>query len=151
MADHAQIAHLKKGWQEEVLAECRELPCIARAAKMVGVSRRTVYNYRQSDSGFAEALKDALDEGVETCEAEMHRRAFEGTVVPKTVAGKREEVREYSDVLAIFLAKAHKPEKYRDHFSVEHRGNASHPIEVAGLDRIMEQWMSRKGQSDRKA
>ena len=140
MAENAQVARLKKGWQDEVFAECRKIPNIARAAKNVGVSRGTIYNHRESDPEFAKALKDALDEGVENCEEELHRRAFEGTLVPKTVAGKREEIRQYSDVLAMFLLKAHKPEKYRDHHSIEHKGSIRKPLEVAGLDRIMEQW-----------
>jgi len=114
----------------------------------VGVARRTVYNHRESDPDFAKALKDALEEGVEHCEGEAHRRAFEGRMVPKTVAGEREEVRMFSDLLTIFLMKAHNPAKYRDHFSVEHKGSIARPVEVAGLDRIMEQWMARNG--DRK-
>jgi hypothetical protein len=54
------------------------------------------------------------DAGVDLLEAELHKRAFEG--VERPVYYKGEQVgtwRFYSDALAMFLLKAHRPERYR--------------------------------------
>ena len=53
-------------------------------------------------------------------EAEAHRRAFQGTTKPVFFqGGECGEIREYSDGLAQFLLKAHRPEKYRERSQVD--------------------------------
>lgn len=71
-----------------------------------------MYKLRKSDPYFAEAWSKALEMGIEALEDEMHRRAFEGVVVTNQYGTHRK----YSDVLAIFLMKAHKPDKYCDRY-----------------------------------
>ena len=90
---------------------------VARACRKAGIPRRTVYHWRDADPHFAREWDDALEDGIDLLEAELHRRAFEG--VEKPVWHKGEQVgttRHYSDALAMFLLKAHRPERYRDNY-----------------------------------
>lgn len=53
--------------------------------------------------------------GVSALEDEAHRRAFDGVDEPVFYKGEDcGAVKKYSDTLAIFLLKAHAPEKYRE-------------------------------------
>lgn len=108
-----------KDWRPIVLDALRDIPNIVRAAKIAGISRRTIYLKTETDPVFKSEVDEALKTGIEHCESEVHRRAFEGNDVPKTIAGQRELVREYSDTLAIFLLKAHCPEKYRERYETQ--------------------------------
>ena len=88
---------------------------VSAACRKAGIRRRTAYNWRNADPRFAQEWDDALDDGIDAMEAELHRRAFEG--VEKPVWHKGEQVgtvRHYSDGLAMFLLKAHRPARYRD-------------------------------------
>ena len=90
---------------------------VAAACRDAGVPRRTVYDWRDADPDFARRWNDALDDGIDLLEAMLHRRAFEG--VEKPVWHRGEQVgttRHYSDALAMFLLKAHRPERYRDNY-----------------------------------
>ena len=74
-----------------------------------------MYELRDQDEAFAKAWDEAIDEAMDVAEGEIYRRAVRGTV--RRVFYKDQEidrVREYSDTLLIFLAKAHRPEKYRE-------------------------------------
>lgn len=130
---------------------------VGKAAAAVGISRYTAYNWRKTDPDFAERWDDAMKAGLLTLEDEMHRRAVDGVAEPVLHQGqptyqtefytdeegkqasrwKRDEqgqpipltVRKYSDTLAIFLAKAHDPDKYRDNSKVELAGR----LELASL------------------
>ena len=87
---------------------------VTLACRRAGIARRTAYDWREADEGFARKWDDAVDEGVDLLEAELHKRAFEG--VERPVFYKGEQVgtwRFYSDALAMFLLKAHRPERYR--------------------------------------
>lgn len=108
------------------LRELSEYPNITVAARAVGVSVATVYKHRKDDPLFAERMQEALDESVDLLEHEAHRRAFQG--VEKPVFYRDQEiakVREYSDGLAMFLLKAHRPNKYRERSEVAMSGNLS--------------------------
>ena len=87
---------------------------VTLASRRAGIPRRTAYDWREANEGFARDWDDAVDEGVDLLEAELHKRAFEG--VERPVFYKGEQVgtwRFYSDALAMFLLKAHRPERYR--------------------------------------
>ena len=96
---------------------------VSSACRVAGVGRRTVYEWRQQDEDFAVAWADIDEANVEELEAEARRRAYEGVVKPVTVAGARDEVREFSNDLLMFLLKARRPEKYRDRATVRHEGS----------------------------
>ena len=86
---------------------------ITHSARVAGVCRQTIVYERKNHLDFDRQVKEAQEEASDELEREAWRRAVEGVENPKTIAGERELVREYSDTLLIFLLKGTKPEKYR--------------------------------------
>jgi len=82
----------------EVLAKSSSVSAACLAAK---VSRDTAYKHRERFPRFRAKWDEALAIATELLEAEVHARAFDRSDPS-------------SATLAIFLLKAHKPEKYRD-------------------------------------
>lgn len=113
------------------LAECGN----ARdAARQVGLSRSTVYQWRDTDAVFADAWAKAQRIGVEALEDEARRRAYSGVEEPVYQGGKLVgHVRKYSDTLLIFLLKGAKPETYRDNARIEHTGKDGGPIRTEAV------------------
>lgn len=110
--------------REAFIAHLREMPNVTRAARLVGRTRNGFHNYRKIDPEFDKAWVDAIDEGIESLEAEVHRRAFEGVDKPVTFQGViTDSYKEYSDTLAMFLLKAHRPDKYRERSDVTVTGD----------------------------
>lgn len=111
---------------EKLTAFCAALAetCnVGRACSAVGISRWTAYQWRKAMPDFAEAWDDAMRAGVLALEDEAHRRAFEGIDEPVFYKGDETgSIRKYSDTLAIFLLKAHDPDKYRENSKVELNG-----------------------------
>jgi len=106
-------------------------PRYGMAAKAAGVCAATGYNWRYTnpDPVFAAALERATKIGIERLEGEMIRRGFEGMEKPVYQSGRLVgTIREYSDSLAMFVAKGFAPEKYRDR--VEHSGPQGGPIQT---------------------
>lgn len=117
--------------KELFLDQLRKEPNITKAAKAAGYARRYIYALKEKDPDFAAAWEDALQESLDLCEGELHRRAFRGTLKPVFQGGGEVgKIREYSDTLAIFLMKAHRPEKYRENWNVQHTGRDGGPIET---------------------
>lgn len=113
---------------------------VTRACKAVDIARQTAYDRREADAGFAARWEKALQLGVEGLEDEATRRAFEGTDKPVFYEGRPcGTIREYSDTLTIFLLKAHKPEKYRERYDVEHAGRGGGPVQVVSSTMTPEQ------------
>jgi hypothetical protein len=67
------------------------------ACQKAGVTRSVAYAHKERGNGFAEQWDEALQQAVDLLEQEAWRRA-----------------RATSDVLLIFLLKAHRPEMYRE-------------------------------------
>ena len=126
----AQSAHLKKRprpgsreaeavarqrKQDVFLAAFAKHATVSAAATAVRVSRRTHYNWLETDEGYAARFKE-VEEGVtEALEAEARRRAQVGVEEPVHYQGKRvDTIRRYSDTLLIFLLKARRPDVYRE-------------------------------------
>lgn len=120
-------------WRPKFLAALAKTCNVTASARAAGVERQTAYAHRAQDADFAEQWEDALQQGIDHLETEAHRRAFEGVEEPvgwhQGVAGGT--VRRYSDVLAIFLLKAHRPEKYRERHEIS--GPNGGPVEVAAI------------------
>ena len=94
-----------------------------QAAKAAGVSHATVYSPPwKADAAFQEGLVVAKELATDVLEGEAFKRAAFGVRKPAGwYKGKPGGyVREYSDILTIFLLKGLRPEKYRDR--VELRG-----------------------------
>lgn len=109
---------------EAFFAALAETANVSKACAAIAVSRRTAYNWREADPGFAAGWDRAMKAAVLGLEDEAHRRAFEGLDKPVFYQGEEcGTIREYSDTLAIFLLKAHNPEKYRENSKVELEAN----------------------------
>lgn len=105
------------------LAVLAETGIVRRGLEAISISRSAAYKWRDEDADFAAAWDKALAIGIGALEDEAHRRAFEGTpelvLVGDGDAAKPVEVnRKYSDTLAIFLLKAHRPDRYRERSEV---------------------------------
>lgn len=111
---------------EKLTAFCAALAetCqVRKACDAVGISRQTAYKWREDMPEFAKAWDRAMKVGVSALEDEAHRRAFEGYDEPVFHQGEVcGAIRKASDTLAIFLLKAHAPDKYRENSKVELAG-----------------------------
>lgn len=117
-------------WWPTFCAALRRMPNVAKACSAAGVSRQSAYRHRNEYPEFAAAWEDALQDGLDLWEAEMARRAFEGSEIPIMFEGNHVASRyEYSDTLAIVLMKAHRPEKYKERSEVKTDGELLIKIE----------------------
>src|SRR5262249_55931157 len=78
---------------------------VTLACKGAGIDRTTAYAHKKEMPDFSNAWDEAIEQAVDILEAEAWQRA-----------------RKQSDVLMIFLLKAHKPEKYRERVMLQHSG-----------------------------
>ena len=136
---------LRKPWKAAFIERLRRAPDISRAAKAARIHRKTAYEERKKDVEFAAAWDDALEEAIERAEAELYRRAVLGIKKPvyqgKELVG---HIQDYSDLLLIFMLKAHKP-KYRDTVRQEHSGPGGGPIQVQELEAIRQKRWKQAG------
>lgn len=120
--------HAVLDWTEVFLAAFEETHLVTESAKRAGIHRDTAYDRRAKDPEFGRRWSDAEERSTELLEREAYRRAAVGTEKPVYYKGKRIDlVREYSDVLLIFLLKARRPQTYRER--VEHTGAGGGPLE----------------------
>ncbi len=123
---------------------------VTKAAKASALDRRDLYKWRDADDLFRERWDRAKELGVEALEDEMHRRAVDG-VLQITKYGVNTQ---YSDTLAIFLAKAHKPEKFSERIRNEITGAGGAPLNLAEdkiaikLDAILKTAQSRRASAE---
>jgi len=87
------------------------------AAGAAGVSRDAPYKRARRSPHFAERWARAREDAVDTLEAEARRRALTG-----------------SDVLLMFLLKAHRPERYRETLRIDIRREAERLASELGID-----------------
>lgn len=89
---------------------------IEQAVRSAKTSRRFINDQYNTDPEFALLWDTVMELANETIEGEIWRRAVVG--VDKPLANKGEltghSIKEYSDNLLMFLAKARMPQKYRD-------------------------------------
>ncbi len=100
----------------EVFLEClADVPNVQGACRAAGISRQSAYDHRERDPEFARRWQDAMEASTDDLVGEMYRRARKGHDKPVYQGGELiGHTREFSDVLAIFLAKKHRPEVYED-------------------------------------
>jgi hypothetical protein len=109
---------------------------VVHAAQRAGVNKRRFYEVRDADEAFASAWEEALEEGTQVLENELHRRAVEG-YDEETWDGKGNlirRVRRYSPALLIFSLKARRPDVYRDQVQVNAGGQVTFVLDSL-LDR----------------
>ena len=112
--------------QRAFLAAFRETGNVCLACEVAKVGRSSHYRWLAEDPAYREAFDQAKEDAADILEAEAFRRAVDG--VEKPVGWYKGKpggyVREYSDILLIFLLKALRPEKYRDRLNL--RGSFAH-------------------------
>lgn len=75
---------------------------VSKTARIVGIAPTTLYERRRRDPWFAQLWKEALDDHLDNCEQEVHRRGFQGFLEPIFYRGEEcAEVRKYSDRCAL--------------------------------------------------
>ena len=84
---------------------------VSKACDAAGIGRRTAYDWRDADEELAAEWDDAVETGTDVLEDEAVQRAKNG-----------------SDTLLIFMLKARRPEKYKDHYRHEHTGAGGSPL-----------------------
>lgn len=122
-AESLQSVHLKKRAKQRssFLRQLRQTGGnVSRSCELAGVSRQTVYDWRESDESFALQWNEAVEFGTDELEEEARRRAFRGVDEPVFYQGDEcGTVRKYSDTLLIFLLKGRKPDKYRERVTID--------------------------------
>jgi len=101
------------------------------AAAAAGVSIRTEYNWRHDpdDVAFRKAFAIAQELAGDRAEDELHRWVFEGIEQPVYQGGQLVGTELHlSPQLLMFMLKATRPHKYREH--VEHSGPKGGPIPI---------------------
>ena len=132
----------KQQRREIFLLALAETCSVTHACEHASLSRQTVYRWRVEHPDFRTAWETALAVGADRLEDEAVRRAVEGTDKPVYQGGRQVGViREYSDVLLIFLLKGAKPEKYRER--VEQKttltGKDGGPISLQHLEELSDE------------
>ena len=89
-------------WHERFLQILGQSCNVAMACKIAGVDRSVAYDHKRTLPEFAAKWGDAIETAVEMLEAEAWTRA-----------------KKKSDLLMIFLLKAHKPDKYRERAEID--------------------------------
>jgi hypothetical protein len=110
------------------LAAFRRTYTVQAAAEAVGVSRRTVYDWRDHDSDFAAEFAEASEDVNDTIREEVWRRAMKGWIETTKVVRSdgrtvTTKVRRYDDRLLVLLAKSRLPE-FHDRLDVAMRASA---------------------------
>lgn len=84
-------------WQRIFLQQLASSPNISLACRTAKVSRVTAHSYKESDAAFGSLWEDVLAGAVDNLEAKTFKHAENGDAQ-----------------LAMFLLKAHRPDKYRE-------------------------------------
>ncbi len=102
--------------KEKFLGRLKNCATAQEAAKGLPVARETLYAWRNDDSAFRKAWDDADMEGGEALIQEAIRRGKDGTLKPVYYKGSAVgAIREYSDLLLMFLIKQKFP-SFRESF-----------------------------------
>jgi len=106
---------------------------ITTAAQAAGCNRAAHYKWLEKDEYYPARFEAAMEQASDLLEQEARRRAVAGVDKPVYQnGGVVGTVRQYSDVLLIFLMKGAMPEKYRERIDqrVEARFDVSQNIQI---------------------
>lgn len=124
--------------RESFISAYRHTGNITLSAKVAGVGRKEALVERDSNDKFANAFYLAKEEAGERMEGAAWERAFEGIEQPVYQGGKMVGTRKiFSDILAIFMLKAHNPVKYRDNHPGEKKADKATQMTDKELERIL--------------
>lgn len=122
------------------LATYSHIGVIHRAAEMVGLNYNLVSKERKRNPAFEEKFLLARKIAADRVEAEVQRRAVEGFQEPVIYQGQHMKdedgnpmyITKYSDRMLELLAKAVKPEKFRERYEVT--GKDGGPLQLNVLE-----------------
>lgn len=121
--------------QERFLKILAASGIVTPAAKGAGVSRFTVYRYRDIDPDFARRWREAEEAYADALEKEAYRRAVIGTLEPVFYQGEVVgKIRRYSDSLLAQKLKARRPDKYRERVSMDANVNVKSGVLIVPQD-----------------
>jgi len=104
---------------------------VSDACEAIGIGRTAAYKWRREDDALRELWDDIVDKHMDALESEIYRRAFEGCNKPVFYQGEKcGSITEYSDSLAQFILKAHRPDKYRENSKIELGGPDGGPLVI---------------------
>ena len=135
---------------------------VQMACDVIGMSRAGMYKAKRTDQAFSEKWDEAIEEAIDSLEAECIRRGRDG--VPEPVIrsrgivydekGEAMVIRKYSDNCLLAALRAHRPGKWNDRLVVEGHGMVGGNVTVhlhdrteavAILDRILPGYESVEG------
>lgn len=120
-------------WEIAFLKNLEQHGIVSEACAAAGITRQAAYKRRRKFKKFRKRWKWAMQNANDLLEREARRRAVHGVDKPLTYKGKvYDTVKEFSDVLLIFLMKGRDPDRWRDRVSVKQSGRLKH--EHAGDD-----------------
>jgi|GEM_PF-6763380 len=149
----SRARHDAFAWQTPFLTALRRDPNVSAAARKARVTRQSAYAARVTEGKdgdaltaaqqFAAAWDDAIQEALDSLEAEAWRRSRDGLVRKKftrggdaiidPATGKQYVEREYSDPLMQFLLRVH---RYGEKKQVEVTGKGGEPIQVEDIETV---------------
>lgn len=111
--DPARQERIKTAFLDELM---RNGGFVERAIKTVGTYRAFLNTAYNNDANFSRLWDTIIELGNEAIETEIYRRAVIGVNKPLAYQGRLtgDSIKEYSDNLLMFYAKARMPGKYRD-------------------------------------
>lgn len=133
-------------WKPAFLEALAEVPVVGHACRVAGIHRNLAYSTRKDDPSFAQDWDNALEEGIDKGEIELHRRAVKGFQEPVIDKGricyayKRDEdgafvpvldadgqpvpltVTKHSDTLLQFMLRGRRRDPYGDRTEITGAG-----------------------------
>lgn len=137
--------------QAQFLAELAATANPTVAARKLGRKRQWFINLRNQDPVFAERWDEAMEEAADELEFIAQQRAFVGVEKPVFYKGEQcGEVTEYSDSMAMFLLRAHRPERFRERSDVKQQltGADGGPLRVANATELTDDQLARLALGD---
>jgi hypothetical protein len=127
----------KDTWQDRFIEHFSKNYNIGKACEYAGISRQTYHNYMSSDLNFRERVNDCKEAATDNLEAAAYTRATFGVkkITPIMHQGKKVgqiEETKFSDRLAEFFLKSHRPDLYDRARKIEHSGTVTleHKVEI---------------------
>lgn len=149
------MAHQGKWTQRRrrtFLTHLRATGNVTAAAEEAGVSRSSAYALKKADADFRAAWDDAMESALDDLEAELMRRAIEGTEKPVFYGGEPVgSIRSYSDSLAMFLLRSRRPHVFGDGAGREGGGQREDAGKADSVRRRLEEKLAAMEKQGRKA
>ena len=114
----------KRPWEKPFLKALAETCNVSFSAEIAGISREHAYLWRKRHADFAKDWETAKETGVDALRLHARRRAMGYYKEPRTVAGERVDVPDFSDRVLLRLLEAHDP-MFRPGQQVELSGSVS--------------------------